>query len=93
MPTLQDKSLPLVCDLLGVTLDQMNNVLEHKTFEARDELMTSWLERESLNIKCELFLLVLLWPSYSSCWLHVVGVVLVIISPYVVQIQDDGREM
>jgi len=22
-----------VCDLLGVTVDQMNNVLEHKTFE------------------------------------------------------------
>lgn len=29
----QDSSLPLVCDLLGVTVDQMNNVLEHKTFE------------------------------------------------------------
>ena len=22
-----------MCDLLGVTVDQMNNVLEHKTFE------------------------------------------------------------
>lgn len=31
----QDKTLPLVCDLLGVTSEQMNDVLEHKTFEDR----------------------------------------------------------
>lgn len=29
----EDKTLPLVCDLLGVTSEQMNDVLEHKTFE------------------------------------------------------------
>ena len=44
----QDPSLPLVCDLLGVTNEQMNNVLEHKTFE--DPLTETIIHRPQLPL-------------------------------------------
>ena len=31
----QDSSVSLACELLGLPLDQMQDVLEHKTLEAR----------------------------------------------------------